>query len=111
MDGVLLTIVVTKVYFLNPWVDNTYRSAKDLLQTGERVGLLGSLGEKLFNTHTHPSTQETFGYGYASPADRRNVKYNPKYPHYILSIRHGVTRYNKRTTFTVNDLDSYFFNR
>ena len=98
-----------KGLFINPWSNNTYRSAKDLLlQTGERVGLLGSLGTKEFKIHTHPSKEKGYGYGYASPTDKRNVQYNPEYPHYILSKRQGITRYNQTNTYTVGDLNKYF---
>ncbi|MDT0648156.1 hypothetical protein RM545_15785 [Zunongwangia sp. F260] len=95
--------------FINPWSENTFKSAKDLLlKTGDKVGLLGSLGVKGFKIHTHPSSKKDYGYGYASPSDKRNVQYNSEYPHYILSRKQGITRYNQTNTYTVGDLNKYF---
>src|SRR5699024_3610986 len=94
---------------ISPWTDNTYRSARDFYQSsGERVGFYGLLGKKIFHIHTHPSTKEGHGFGYPSLKDKNHLNHNSNLPHYILSLKHGVTRYNQKSVYTVNDLNKYF---
>lgn len=92
---------------VSPWVDNSYRSSLDYYAKKDRVG---HLGEKMFSIHTHPSTQQGYGYGWPSrPADIEASRLNPTYPHYILSRRQGITRYYPNgSTFSVTDLNGYF---
>lgn len=93
--------------FISPWVNNTFSSSKDyLLNTGKYVG---SLGNKLFKIHTHPSrSRSNHGFGWASPSDKKNFVINSSYPHYIMSRKENITRYNQQRTYTVRNLDKYF---